>query len=439
MAKKKSTAISANVFLYGKRVGELVHNPTRGFFFEYDKEFRVLGWQISPLKLQLQDGVIKIPTALERISCFAGLPGVFADSLPDKFGNELLAKHFQERGFDPALISPVQKLLYVGNTGMGALEYRPMEKAREKATLLPLAIRTLVEQARKVIHGELDDSISELMLVGTSAGGARAKGLIGWDKKSDEIVAGVRDLPKKYEHWIIKFDGADEKNKGWGKIEYTYALMAKAAGILMSDVHLLHEGSRSHFMTKRFDRFDGKKIHKHSLCGMVETDYNEHRLFDYVSFAREVLRITGSYQDLEQVFRRAVFNLFARNQDDHLKNFEFLMDDKGVWRLAPAYDLCFSVGGWCDDNQLTFDGKLGQDMKYADLIQIATKLGVKKPAEIIGQVQEALSKWENLAKKNQVSPENISKIKKAHDERRKSVGTAPPVAPKKNSNKKTKK
>ncbi len=439
MANKKAVAVSANIFLYGKRVGEIVHHPTRGFFFEYDKEFRVLGWEISPLKLPLKNGVIKIPTALERVSTFAGLPGVFADSLPDKFGNELLSKHFQERGFDPALVSPVQKLLYVGNTGMGALEYRPMEKAREHATLLPLAIRTLVEQAKKVIQGDLDESISELMLVGTSAGGARAKGLIGWDKKSGEIVAGIRELPKKYEHWIIKFDGADEKSKGWGKIEYTYSQMAKSAGILMSDVHVLHENGRNHFMTKRFDRTDGRKIHMHSLCGMVETDYNEHRLFDYVSFAREVLRITGRYQDLEQVFRRAVFNLFARNQDDHLKNFAFLMDEQGKWSLSPAYDLCFSLGGWCDDNQLTFDGRLGQDVKYSDLIGIADKLGVKKPARIIDDVLEALSKWQILAAKNKVSSGIIAKIQKAYQERRQSVGTSAPVTEKKPPKKRIKK
>lgn len=426
MAKKKSTTVSANIFLYGKRVGEIVHHPTRGFFFEYDKEFRVLNWQISPLKLPLKEGVIKIPTALERISCFSGLPGVFADSLPDKFGNELLAKHFQERGFNPSQISPIQKLLYVGNTGMGALEYQPMENDHEQAALLPLAIRTLVEQAKKVIQGNLDDSISELMLVGTSAGGARAKGLIGWNKKSGEIIAGIRELPKRYEPWIIKFDGADEKNKGWGKIEYTYSQMAKSAGIFMSETHLLHEHGRSHFMSKRFDRPAGKKFHMHSLCGMVEVDYNEHRLFDYVSFAREVLRITGSYQDLEQVFRRAVFNLFARNQDDHLKNFAFLMDENGTWSLSPAYDLCFSLGGWCDDNQLTFDGKLGQDVQFFDLVQIGAKLGIKRPAEIIEEILAALAKWQDLAKKTEVSSKIVSRIQKALDERRRSAGSLLP-------------
>lgn len=422
MAKAKTTSVSANIFLYGNRVGEIVHHPTRGFFFEYDSIFRALKLEISPLKLPLQPSVIKIPTTLEKVGCFSGLPGVFADSLPDKFGNELLSKHFKERGFNPSLISPVQKLLYVGNTGMGAIEYRPMEKEQTKTNLLPLEIRTLVEQAKKVIRGKLDSSMSELMLVGTSAGGARAKGLIGWNRKTNEIVAGVRDLPKKYEHWIIKFDGADEKNKGWGKIEYTYAQIAILAGIKMSESQLMHENGRSHFMTKRFDRQNGKKVHMHSLCGMVEVDYNEHRLFDYVNFAREVLRITGSYQDLEQVFYRAIFNLLARNQDDHLKNFAFLMDENGTWSLAPAYDLCFSVGGWCDDNQLTFDGKLGQNVKLNDLLHIADKLGIKKPSEIISKVNQAILQWKDLAKKNEVSPESILIIQKEHDERRKSVG-----------------
>ena len=160
----------------------------------------------------------------------------------------------------------------------------------------------------------------------------------------------------------------------------------------------------------------------HSLCGLVEADYNEHRLFDYVNFAREALRITGSYRDLEQVFYRAVFNLLARNQDDHLKNFAFLMDEKGVWSLAPAYDLCFSVGGWCDDNQLTFDGKLGQNVKLSDLLNIAEKLGIKKPSDIIAKVNQAIAQWKDLAKKNEVSPDYILAIQKAHDERRQSVG-----------------
>ncbi len=422
MTKAKTTSISAHIFLYGNRVGEIVHHPTRGFFFEFDANFRTFELEISPLKLPLQPGVIKLQTLLEKVGCFSGLPGVFADSLPDKFGNELLSKHYRERGFNPSLISPVQKLLYVGNTGMGAIEYKPMENAQTKTTLLPLEIRTLVEQAKKVIRGKLDSSMSELMLIGTSAGGARAKGLIGWNRKTDEIVAGARKIPKNFEHWIIKFDGADEKNKGWGKVEYTYAQMANLAGIRMSESHLMHENVRSHFMTKRFDRQNGKKIHMHSLCGLVEVDYNEHRLFDYVNFAREALRITGSYQDLEQVFYRAVFNLLARNQDDHLKNFAFLMDEKGVWSLAPAYDLCFSVGGWCDDNQLTFDGKLGQNVKLSDLLNIAEKLGIKKPSDIIAKVNQAIAQWKDLAKKNEVSPDYILAIQKAHNERRQSVG-----------------
>lgn len=436
MAKSKSSAISANVFLYGKRVGEVVHHPSKGFFFEYDAGFQSHGIQISPLKLPLQAGVVKISTALERIGCFSGLPGVFADSLPDKFGNELLAKHFEERGFNPTLISPVQKLLYVGDTGMGAIEYKPMEQSRTKAALLPLEVRMLVEQARKVIKGKIDSSMTELMLIGTSAGGARAKGLIGWDRKTKEIVAGIRELPKKYEHWIIKFDGTEEKNKGWGKIEYTYAEMARIAGLEISETHILHENGRSHFMTKRFDRQKGKKIHMHSLCGMIEVDYNEHRLFDYMNFAREVLRVTGSYHDLEQVFYRAVFNLLARNQDDHLKNFAFLMNEKGTWSLAPAYDLCFSMGGWCDDNQMTFDGRLGQNVTTKDLLGMGEKLGVKKPSEIISKVDHAISEWENLAKKNGISLLHISTVQKAHLERRVSVGLNKPLVSKKKMGKK---
>lgn len=419
---KKNSTLSANIYLYGKRVGEILHHPTRGFFFEYDLDFQTCHLQISPLRLPIQPGVVKIPTILEKIGCFSGLPGVFADSLPDKFGNELLAKHFKERGFNPSLISPVHKLLYVGNTGMGAIEYQPMENADQKTVLLPLEIRTLVDQAKRVIRGKLDSSLSELMLIGTSAGGARAKGLIGWNRKTNEIVAGIRELPKSYEHWMIKFDGAEAKNKGWGKIEYTYSQMANLAGIKMSECHLLHEGGRSHFMTKRFDRQNGKKVHMHSLCGMVEVDYNEHRLFDYVNFAREVLRLTSNYQDLEQVFYRAVFNLLARNQDDHLKNFAFLMNEKGLWSLAPAYDLCFSVGGWCDDNQLTFDGKLGQSVKLQDLMNIAAKLGIKSPSEIIAKVNQSLLRWKDLAKENGVSPDSILAIHKAHLERRKSIG-----------------
>lgn len=170
-AKPRVASISANVYLHDERVGEIVHNPTRGFFFEYDPAFRVRGLEISPLKLPLKSGVIKIATALERVGCFSGLPGVFSDSLPDRFGNELLTKHFQERGFDPTKISPVQKLLYVGNTGMGALDYRPMENARARSALVPLEIRSLVEQARKVIQGKLKSAMPELMLIGTSAGG----------------------------------------------------------------------------------------------------------------------------------------------------------------------------------------------------------------------------------------------------------------------------
>ncbi|OFZ81122.1 MAG: hypothetical protein A2583_11680 [Bdellovibrionales bacterium RIFOXYD1_FULL_53_11] len=415
--------VSANVFLFGHKVGEIVHHPARGFFFQYDKEFLTLGINISPRKLKNTSNIIPIDAALQKVRCFSGLPGVFADSLPDKFGNELLSRHFKEKGFDPKKISPVQKLLYVGNTAMGALEYQPMEKDGDvPSTIVPLEIRKLVEQAKKVIRGEIDSKIPEIMLIGTSAGGARAKGLVGWNRTNNEVVSGTRNLPGEFEHWIIKFDGTENSEKGWGKIEFTYAAMARMSGIDMPEVHLLHEENRSHFMTKRFDRINGEKVHVHSLCGLLELDYDQHRLFDYSSFIRETLELTKHVHDVEQVFRRMVFNILARNQDDHLKNSAFIMNKTGKWRLAPAYDLCFSIGGWCDDNQLTVNGKPGSEVKVADLLELAGLFGVKKADEIIENINSSILQWEELANTNKVAPEKIEEIAKAHKERRASSG-----------------
>lgn len=373
--------------------------------FEYEPAFARTGREISPIKLPLSlQGPVSFPE-LTRVDAFQGLPGVLADALPDRFGNALIARYFAQKGTPDAALSPVQKLLYMGVRSLGALEFQPATSIRpRKAEQEPLEIALLVAQARRVVEGHPEKAIPEILRIGASAGGARPKAIILWNRERNEVRSGFAMPRPGDEHWIIKFDGVgelgtpDESPKPFNRTEYAYALMARAAGLEIPQAHLIEERGYAHFMSKRFDRDGDRRIHMHSLGGMHHADYNAPGTFSYEQYIRTMLALNLGYPALEEAFRRAVFNIAAVNQDDHVKNFGFLMDESGEWRLAPAYDLTYARGaGFTRAHQMTLNDKTGGFVRE-DLLELGASLDIRKDgAPIIDRVNAALDDWERFA------------------------------------------
>ena len=409
----------AQVWIWNKFVGAVSEEDDGRITFEYDESFRRSGCEISPRKLPLS---LRGPVSfaeLNRVEAFGGLPGVLADALPDRFGNAIIKAYFENQGRPESAMSPVQKLLYMGKRGMGALEFRPAIRggatARERQSL---EIADLVEQARKLIEGETDVAVAEIMRVGSSAGGARPKAVILWNRAKGEVRSSFAAPRAGDEHWIIKFDGVGEldapnpKPQPYNRVEYVYSLMAKDAGIEMEEINLLRERSYAHFMVKRFDREGAKKLHLHSLGGLDHADYNAPGTYSYEQFLRVILELQLGYPALEQAFRRICFNIIAVNQDDHVKNVAFLMDESGRWRLAPAFDMTFARGaGYTRQHQMSLGGKR-DGFTSRDLIDLGKKFGIKHDGEpIIDNIRTALKDWDQLAKEWGVPPKNVTAIK----------------------------
>lgn len=344
------------VQLWGQRVGALIEDDGQ-VAFEYASEFLDSGLEISPFELPLRPGVF---AQNDRSETFQGLQGIFADSLPDKFGNAIIERYFQEaRDTARQELSPLQKLLYIGSRSMGALEYLPPMDGVQPKAHESLEISRLVQEARQVIQGDLEVASAEIIQVGVSAGGQYPKAVVAWNQQNNDVVSGLAECPEGYSQWIIKFDGTQGEPQEFGKLEYAYAQMVGDAGIHMSETHLLRENGRYHFMVKRFDRLEnGQRLHMASLCGLLQKDYNIPRLLDYEDYLRASQALAAPNADMEQAFRRMVFNVVARNQDDHTKNFSFLMDPQGRWQLSPAYDLTFACGNrFTASHQMTINGK----------------------------------------------------------------------------------
>jgi serine/threonine-protein kinase HipA len=375
--------------------------------------------EISPRRLPLSiEGPQTFP-ALSRLEAFEGLPGVLADSLPDRFGNAIIEKYFAERGRGGDRLGPVQKLLYMGSRAMGALEYRPAEKIpRKEREGEALEVAGLVEAARRVVEGDTKVAIPEIMRLGSSAGGARAKAIILWNPESDKVRSAFSPKQTGDEEWLIKFDGVGEignpnpKPQAFNRIEYAYSRLAVEAGIEMAETRLMEERNFSHFMTRRFDRTEnGDRLHLHTLGGMEHIDYNVPGLYSYEQYFRLVLALGLGYPALEQAYRRACFNLLAVNQDDHVKNFSFLMDDAGRWRLSPAYDLTFVRGrNFTRDHQMTFAGKRN-DFTARDLVGVGARFDLKSDGhDIVDEVVEALQRWPDFASAAGVPDDKVEAI-----------------------------
>lgn len=346
----------AAVRLWGNRIGGVLDDPgTRAAIFQYDREFVTSGIEVAPLTMPLRSAAYTFPAL--NPETFHGLPGLLADSLPDRYGSTVMDSWLEGQGRDPKEASAVERLCYQGERGMGALEFEPAEETGVSAAdaihldaLVELATEVLTERKQLVAslrRGEEEDAMAQMLSVGTSAGGARAKAVIAWNPENDQIRSGQFPAGEGFEYWLLKLDGVEDdrtpgETKGWGLVEFAYAQMAEKVGIEMTPCRVWSEGGRNHFMTRRFDRLEnGAKVHMQSLGALLHLDYNEYLAHSYEQAFAAMRRLGLSTPEVEEQFRRMVFNVVGRNQDDHVKNIAFLMDRSGAWSLSPAFDLTF--------------------------------------------------------------------------------------------------
>ena len=420
---------TAFINIWNKRVGAVSWDAKRRMAsFEYDSSFPANGWDIAPIKMPLeQAGTIFSFPELSGTSTFKGLPGLLADILPDKYGNTLINTWLARNGREPDSMNPVEMLCFVGRRGMGALEFEPVNP-QSADTSTRLEIAGLIEIARDILNnrqdfnsgfeGNREKALLDIIKIGTSAGGARAKALIAYNEQTKEVRSGQADAPKGFTQWIIKFDGVHDsqfgETYGYGRVEMAYSLMARDCGIEMTECRLLEEGERAHFMTRRFDRVPGEgKIHVQSWCAINHVDFQEVGAHSYEGLFQTMRALILPYPQAEQLFRRMVFNVIARNCDDHAKNFSFMMDKQGDWKLAPAFDVChaFRPGSiWVSRQSLTINGKR-ENFRMDDLLQVARQMNIKKAAQIISGIRDVVNKWPAYAGQAGVKEELILGIK----------------------------
>lgn len=418
------------VWLWEQRVGAVAELDDGRIIFEYDAAFRQRGWPISPVHLPLSiAGPVEF-TGLYRSDAFMGLPGVLADALPDRFGNAVIRRYFEQQGRPKAALSPVQRLLYVGDRAMGALRFRPAihlpgDARQEEA----LEVAELVRDARKVVDGTPDVAVPEMMQIGASAGGARAKAVILWNEDAGRVRSSFAPPEDGDEHWLIKFDGVADveletrdkrahRGSPHNRVEVAYHRLAVACGIEMAPCRLLEHDGLAHFMTRRFDRNVATPPHMHTLGGLTHVDYNLPGLYSYEELFRLVLQLTGADGAVEAAFRRAVFNVLAVNQDDHVKNTSFLLTRDGEWSLAPAYDLTHARGeGFTRAHQMSLAGKR-DGFTRSDLEAVANRFGLRnRGRNIIDAVVAALDAWPREAAACGVPDAWIEAIGAQHRER----------------------
>jgi serine/threonine-protein kinase HipA len=424
----------ARVLLWGSLIGAVTWLEDREIgVFQYSPDFLRSGIEPAPLSMPLAEFPYEFP-ALAR-NTFKGLPGLLADSLPDKFGNAIIDAWLASQGRTAASFHPVERLCYVGSRGMGALEFEPAtlstsnsKHSVEVASLVGLANQILDQRAG--LSGVLssDDNrqaINDILRVGTSAGGARAKAILAWNPETNEFRSGQVDVGSGFEHWIVKFDGVSSAYDaemaapmGYGKIEYAYHLMALDAGIEMTACRLHYEGGRSHFMTRRFDRTaQGGKLHMQSLGALAHFDYRQPASYSYEQAIGVIKRLGLSRKDAEQQVLRAFFNVVGRNCDDHVKNIAFLMNRRGEWSLAPAFDVSYALnptGEWTSRHQMSINGKR-EGFKRADLLALAATAGIKMtPAnQTLDRVIATVRRWPDFAEAAGVSDQRLNQIQRS--------------------------
>ncbi len=418
--------MTIKVNIWDKLAGIIYWDKDRNVgVFEYDKSFNDQNINISPLLMPLREGVIYEFPAL-NFNTFKGLPPTIADSLPDDFGNIIMNSWLAKKGITVNDLVPTERLSYVGKRGMGALEYEPVLDNISDYKY-DINLNELVEIANKVLLSKINDEYSDLdeksllkiLRIGTSAGGARAKAILAYDEKNKVYKPGDIIHGKDHSYWILKMDGISNKvlgdPQGYGKIEYAYYKMAIDSGIEMTESKLIHENNRSHFITKRFDRGGkGEKIHKQTLGGLAGMDYKQSNMYSYEQVFTVLRRMQLDYKNIEQQYKRMVFNIVARNQDDHVKNISLLMGKEGTWILSPAYDMSYShnsSGIWTNNHQLSINGKR-DNFTIEDLLKLGKENNIRNRNDIINHIIEIVSSWEKYAKEAEVEKENVIKIAK---------------------------
>ena len=417
---------TAFVKIWGSIAGAVAWDENTGLgTFEYDSNFIKSGWDLSPIKMPLNQkpGIFNFPELRTRsnsaIDSFRGLPGLLADVLPDKYGNQLINAWLARNGRAPDDMNPVETLCFIGTRGIGALEFEPTWNHDTKASF-SVELASLVEMAKNMLAQrenfkanlrEQQKATLELLKIGTSAGGARPKAVIAYNEQTGEVRSGQAKAPPGYNHWLIKLDGVNDEqvgeSTGYGRVELAYYYMAKACGIDMMPSTLLVENERAHFMTRRFDREGADvKHHVQTWCAMEHYDFNEVSSFSYEQLFQTMRKLRLPYPAAEQMFRRMVFNIAAKNCDDHTKNFSFRLKKDHDWELSPAYDICYAYrpdSSWVSQHALSVNGKR-RGISRHDLLVLARSINIKKAESIISEINERVQNWSEYAEEERVNP-----------------------------------
>lgn len=415
------------VRIWGQKVGAVALDPNLRFYvFEYEPNFVKTGIELAPLTMPLAKASEPFVFTDLPEQTYKRLPALLADALPDDFGNTLINGWMAAQGVERDAVTALDRLAYMGVRGMGALEFKPAIGPEAKDSTA-IALADLVEGARRAVRGDLGSDasaravLSQIVSVGTSAGGARAKAVVAWNPKTEEIRAGQFDAEDGFEHWLLKFDGMGEDrelggSQDYGRIEYAYYKMATAAGIRMSPCRLLEENERAHFMTRRFDRDGNRKHHMQTLCAMAHLDYKQKASHDYNQLFQTIDQLRLGYEAKEEAFRRMAFNVMAANCDDHTKNFSFLLRENEGWTLAPAYDVTHAhnpKGEWTSQHLMSVNGRFA-DITRQDLLAVADRFGIGTAAKVLKQIGDVLMAWPDFAASANVSPKEWDRISSHH-------------------------
>ena len=418
----------ANINIWGRKAATVLWNDnTQSAVFEYDSDFTLSGLELSPLQMPLQRRHAYTFASLSH-DTFMGLPGLLADALPDAYGKALLDRWLASVG--RTFANPVERLCYQGKRSMGALEFEPAQDSfLEQGN--SIEIDSLVQVAREALDGKRQlnvnlnadrkEALLNIIKVGTSAGGQRAKAVIAYNQETGEVRSGQMKAPEGFTQWLLKLDGVTNQELGdpkhYGRIEYAYYLMALRAGIEMMPSRLVEENGRAHFMTRRFDRTDNnQKLHMQTLCGLAHFDYKLLRAYSYEQAFQVMRQLHLPYSQALEMFRRMVFNVVSRNQDDHTKNISFLMTPDGKWQLSPAYDVTWAynpTGEWTSQHQMSINGKW-TDITRSDLMTVASSMHINRPDEIIEQVQDSVAAWPEAARKAEIPDDTMRAIQQTH-------------------------
>lgn len=432
MAEDADVLAHAEVRLWGSTLGAVAELAGGRILFEYAEAFVRRGVEVSPLHLPLERSGPRAFEELARKPAFGGLPGVLADALPDAFGNKVIRAYFAARGEVERALSPVQRLLYVGERALGALTFHPAEELPLRpAEMESLEVAALVRDARRIVHDEPGVAIPEIYRIGASAGGVRPKAIVHYNPSDGSIRSGNVTRKTVEIPCILKFDGVGDgattdefgRPQHYNRVEAAYNKMARAAGLKTTDISVLEIGDHAHLLVTRFDIRDGQRLHQHTFGGLVHVDYNDPGASSYEEYLRAVLRLGMTQDAVVEAYRRMVFNVLAVNQDDHVKNLSFQMDREGAWSLAPAYDLTFAKGGgFTARHQMRVQDKTS-GLETADLLSVAATFGIKRPQRILEEVAAAVDGWAGYAAELDVPERAAAEIGRELAERRRSLSS----------------